>query len=138
MSISKLQLNHLYQNYLDDRRLYYISKWSDGEILVEEFKQVESKHYPYVYEDEGCTSELDIFESMLSNGHIKDLGKLEDTDFSFQEVYNEIDNYHFGNNTNKVIVKNRTKQLNEELKSINYIVDVNTFITLAKKYKELI
>lgn len=138
MSTLKLQLNHLYQNQLDDRKLYFVSEWSDGTVLLEEFKQVECKQYPYVYEDEDYTSELDIFESMLSNGHIIDLGKLEDTDFSFQEVYNEIDNYHFGNNTNKVIVKNRTKQLNDDLKSLNYIVDINTFIALSKKYKELI
>ena len=138
MSTLKLQLNHLYQNQLDDRKLYFVSEWSDGTVLLEEFKQVECKQYPYVYEDEDCTSELDIFENMLSNGHIKDLGKLEDTDFSFQEVYNEIDDYHFGNNTNKVILKNRTKQLNDDLKSLNYIVDINTFIALSKKYKELI
>ena len=134
----KLKLNHLYQNYLDERKLYYVSEWSDKEVLVEEFKQVDSPYYPYVYEDEDCTSELDVFESMLSNGHIRDLGLLSDTDFSFQEVYNIIDKYHFGNNTNMVLVKNRTKQLNKELKSIDYTVDVNTFIALAKKYKELI
>lgn len=134
----KLKLNHLYQNYLDERKLYYVSEWSDKKVLVEEFKQVDSPYYPYVYEDEGCTSELDIFESMLSNGHVVDLGLLSDTDFSFQEVYNTIENYHFGNNTNMVLVKDRTKQLNKELKSIDYIVDVNTFIALAKKYKELI
>lgn len=134
----KLKLNHLYQNYLDERKLYYVGEWSDKEVLVEEFKQVDSPYYPYVYEDEDCTSELDVFESMLSNGHIRDLGLLSDTDFSFQEVYNIIDKRHFGNNTNMVLVKDRTKQLNKELKSIDYTVDVNTFIALAKKYKELI
>ena len=134
----KLKLNHLYQNYLDERKLYYVGEWSDKEVLVEEFKQVDSPYYPYVYEDEDCTSELDVFESMLSNGHIVDLGLLSETDFSFQEVYNIIDKRHFGNNTNMVLVKDRTKQLNKELKSIDYVVDVNTFIALAKKYKELI
>ena len=134
----KLKLNHLYQNHLDERKLYYFSEWSGKTYLVEEFKQVESPYYPYVYEDEDYTSELDIFESMLSNGHVIDLGELSETEYSFQEVYNEIESYHFGNNTNRVLVRNRTKDLFKELKELNNIVDIDTFISLAKKYKELI
>ena len=134
----KLKPNHLYQNCLDNRKLYYFSEWSDKTLLVEEFKQVDSPYYPYVYEDEDYTSDLDVFESMLSNGHIIDLGLLSETDFSFQEVYNEVYNYHFGNSTNKVLVRNRMNDLIEELKKLDNVVNVDNFISLAKKYKELI
>ena len=135
MSQINYKLNHLYYNYLDDRLLYYVSNWSD-EILVEIFKRCDEKYYTFVYEDDGLF-DLDTFNSMIPNGHIRDLGLLSETDYSFQEVYNVIDNRHFGNNTNMVLVRNREKELNNELKSIDYIVDVNTFKVLAKKYHEL-
>ena len=135
--MSKLELEHVYQNYLDDRKLYYVSKWSGGEVIVEEFIQSESKYYPYVYEDEDYTTDLEIFENMLSNGHIRDLGLLGDSGFAFQEVYNNIDGRWFGYNTNMVLVKDRTKDLYDEICKLDKM-DIDSFLSLARKYKELL
>lgn len=135
--MSKYKLNHLYQNKTDKTSLYYISEWSSGEILVEEFKQVEDPYYSYVYEDTDFIVSLDDFENLIIE-HVIDLGELESTDYSFKTVFNQIQQRHFGSNTDKVLVKDRTNDLIWELDHSNDIAKVDVFLSLAKKYHELI
>ena len=135
-----IEKNHLFRDKL--KNTLYTSCYFDPDkkIEIEVWEQVvDDEDYPFVYEDSSDCPIIPIseLEDKLRDGSVVDLGLIGNSKFRFDspEKRNFFDR-SFGNNSSKVLVEDRTEEMELEL-SYYPIRTVGDFKKYADKYWEL-
>ena len=119
--------------------LFYPTLWDDNTILVEAWKRYTSPKYNFVFEDAGLITSEEMSD-LIKNKRLKKLGILSKTKYNFKKVYNEEEGRYFGENTNKVLVEDRSEELKKYLDKLKFqgkSMTYSKFCFLVNKYWEI-